>query len=316
MTLEDRYRRLIRLFPAEWRRRHGEELVGTLLDAAEPRGDSITFAEAANLVRCAMVLRYRALFTGPDAVDDRELARLAGSARLAGFSRLAGLVGLAIMSALVVALVIRFWISDVPLEFVLTSLVVAAVPGTGVVYTVSSSIGGGWRRGLFAAIGCTLGVVPHMLAGMLGLSGVMQAGAVAFEVVRWAGVGYLIFMGVSMLRDRGDMLLGDRGAAAEPTGLVVRRGILLNLLNPKLTVFFFAFLPQFLDTPPGLLDTRLIELGGIFMLMTLAVFVVYAWASAAVRDHVLGAPAVRRWIQRSFGTLLIGFAARLAVSDR
>jgi threonine/homoserine/homoserine lactone efflux protein len=99
-------------------------------------------------------------------------------------------------------------------------------------------------------------------------------------------------------------------------GLVVRRGILLNLLNPKLTVFFFAFLPQFLDTPPGLLDARLIGLGGIFMLMTLAVFAVHAYASAAIRDRVLGAPVIRRWLQRSLGTLLIGFAARLAVTDR
>ncbi len=101
-----------------------------------------------------------------------------------------------------------------------------------------------------------------------------------------------------------------------PTGQVVRRGILLNLLNPKLTVFFFAFLPQFLDTPPGLLDPGLIGLGGVFMLVTLAVFVVYAGAGAAVRDRVLGAPVVLRWVQRSLGTLLVGFAARLAVTDR
>jgi threonine/homoserine/homoserine lactone efflux protein len=96
----------------------------------------------------------------------------------------------------------------------------------------------------------------------------------------------------------------------------VRRGILLNLLNPKLTMFFFAFLPQFLNTPPGLLDLRLIGLGGVFMLMTLAVFVVYAYASATVRDRVLGAPLVLRWVQRSLGALLIGLAARLAVTDR
>src|SRR3712207_3784645 len=99
-------------------------------------------------------------------------------------------------------------------------------------------------------------------------------------------------------------------------GLVVRRGILLNILNPKLTLFFFAFLPQFLDAPPGLLDTNLIGLGGIFMLMTLAVFAVYAFASTAIRDLVLAAPVVRRWIERTLGALLIGFAARLASADR
>lgn len=85
-------------------------------------------------------------------------------------------------------------------EFLLTSLVVVLIPGTGVVYTISSSIGGGRWCGLVAAVGCTLGIVPHMLAAMLGLSGIMQAGSAAFEVVRWAGVAYLVFMGVSMIR--------------------------------------------------------------------------------------------------------------------
>jgi threonine/homoserine/homoserine lactone efflux protein len=202
------------------------------------------------------------------------------------------------------------------MEFLLTSLVVVLIPGTGVVYTVSSSIGGGRRRGLFAAVGCTLGIVPHMLAAMLGLSGIMQAGSVVFEAVRWAGVAYLVFMGFSMIRDAGTLPLDDQGAPGDSAGTVVWRGILLNVLNPKLTLFFFAFLPQFLDASPGLLDVKLIELGGIFMLMTLAVFTVYAIASAAVRDLVLAAPVARRWIERAFGAILIGFAAKLAFTDR
>jgi threonine/homoserine/homoserine lactone efflux protein len=201
-------------------------------------------------------------------------------------------------------------------EFLLTSLVVVLIPGTGVLYTVSSSIGGGWRRGLFAAIGCTLGIVPHMLAAMLGLSAIMQAGSVVFEVIRYAGVIYLVFMGFSMIRDAGTLPLDDGNASIDPMGPVVWRGILLNVLNPKLTVFFFAFLPQFLDASPGLLDSKLIGLGGIFMLMTLVVFAVYALASAAIRDLVLAAPVARRWIERALGALLIGFAARLAFTDR
>jgi threonine/homoserine/homoserine lactone efflux protein len=202
------------------------------------------------------------------------------------------------------------------IEFLLTSLVVAAIPGTGVVYTVSSSIGGGRRRGLVAAIGCTLGIVPHMLAAMLGLSAIMQAGAVVLEVVRYAGVAYLVFMGASMIRDAGALPLDDGDASIYPSGLVVRRGILLNVLNPKLTLFFFAFLPQFLDASPGILDASVIWLGGVFMLVTLAVFTVYAYASAAIRDLVLAAPVARRWIERSLGALLIGFAAKLAFTDR
>lgn len=201
-------------------------------------------------------------------------------------------------------------------EFLLTSLVVALIPGTGVVYTVSSSIGGGWRRGLFASVGCTLGIVPHILAAMLGLSAIMQAGAVVFEVVRWAGVAYLVYMGVSMIRNAGALPMDDRDERIGPMGVVVRRGIFLNILNPKLTVFFFAFLPQFLDASPGLLDAELIWLGGIFMVVTFAVFAVYAFASAAVRDLVLAAPAARRWAERALGAFLIGFAAKLAFTDR
>lgn len=204
-------------------------------------------------------------------------------------------------------------------EFLLTSLIVVLIPGTGVVYTISSSVGGGRRRGLFAAVGCTLGIVPHMSAAMLGLSGIMQAGAVVFEVVRWAGVAYLIFIGVLMIRNAGTLALDNRddeNASVGTMSVVVKRGVLLNVLNPKLTLFFFAFLPQFLDASPGLLDPRLIWLGGIFMLMTLAVFAVYALASAAARDLILGAPVARRWIERSLGALLIGFAARLALTDR
>jgi threonine/homoserine/homoserine lactone efflux protein len=204
----------------------------------------------------------------------------------------------------------------VSIEFLLTSLVVVLIPGTGVVYTVSSSIGGGRRRGLFAAVGCTLGILPHMLAAMLGLSGIMHAGSVVFEVVRWAGVAYLVFMGFSMIRDAGTLPLDDQGAPGDSAGAIVWRGVLLNVLNPKLTLFFFAFLPQFLDASPGLLDVKLIELGGIFMLMTLAVFAVYAIASAAIRDLVLAAPVARRWIERAFGAILIGFAAKLAFTDR
>jgi threonine/homoserine/homoserine lactone efflux protein len=201
-------------------------------------------------------------------------------------------------------------------EFLLTSLVVVLIPGTGVLYTVSSSIGGGRRRGLFAAVGCTLGIIPHMLAAMLGLSGIMQAGSVVFEAVRWAGVAYLVFMGISMIRDAGELSLDNVSAGPDPMGPVVWRGILLNVLNPKLTLFFFAFLPQFLDASPGLLDARLIFLGGIFMLMTLAVFAVYALASAGVRDLLLAARPARRWIERTLAAFLIGFAAKLALTDR
>jgi threonine/homoserine/homoserine lactone efflux protein len=201
-------------------------------------------------------------------------------------------------------------------QFLVTSFLVALIPGTGVVYTVSSAVGGGGRRGLYAAVGCTLGILPHMAAAMLGLSGIMQTGATVFEAVRWAGVVYLLFIGLSMLREGGALRMDSDAARSVSMAAVVRRGILLNLLNPKLTLFFFAFLPQFLDADTGLLDARLIGLGGLFMLVTLVVFAGYAYVSAVFRDRVLGAPVARRWVERTIGALLIGFAAKLALTDR
>jgi threonine/homoserine/homoserine lactone efflux protein len=295
VTLEDDYRRLSRLFPARWRDHNEDELIATLLDAAEPGRDSVSLAEAADLVRGAAILRWR------------DLGNRAGRAGTA----------VATVAAGALALLALLTLDGVSAEFVLTSLVVAAVPGTGVFYTVSSALGGGWRQGLYAALGGTVGIVPHLLAAMLGLSGVMQAGAVAFEALRWAGVAYLVFVGLSMIRDRGGLQVDrPQDVRGDRMALVVRRGVLINLLNPKLTLFFFAFLPQFLGRPAGVLHPRLVVLGAVFMATTLAVFLVYAWASAAVRDRVLGAPRVLRWVQRSLGTLLIGLAARVAVADR
>jgi len=200
--------------------------------------------------------------------------------------------------------------------FLLTSFVVALIPGTGVVYTLSSSLGGGVRRGLYAAAGCTLGILPHIAVALLGLSGILQTGATLFEAVRWAGVTYLLYLGLSLFRAGGPMRLDGGSGGVESMAAVVRRGVLLNLLNPKLTLFFFAFLPQFLDPASGLLDVRLIALGALFMLVTLVVFAGYAYAGAAFREQVLGAPRVRRLVERTIGAVLVAFAARLALGDR
>jgi threonine/homoserine/homoserine lactone efflux protein len=296
MTLEDRYRRILRLYPKAWRAEHEDDIVAVLLDAAGSDRDTIAPADVFDLVRNAIVLRFRAARPG-----------LVVSSAV--------LFSLAVISVL--ALGPGRSPRGVPVEFLVTSLIVVLIPGTGVVYTLSHGIGGGRRRGVFAAIGCTLGIVPHLAAAMVGLSGLMNAGATTFEVLRWTGVGYLGLVGISMIRGGGSLQPSrERGADDESMYRVVRRGILLNLLNPKLTVFFFAFLPQFLDSAPAGFEPRLMGLGGIFMMMTLVVFIGYAHAGSVVRDRVLAAPRVLTWLQRALGTLLLGFATRLAVADR
>ncbi len=199
------------------------------------------------------------------------------------------------------------------IEFLLTSLIVVIVPGTGVIYTVSVAMSSGRRPGLLASLACTLGIVPHLVAAVFGLSAFLHAGALAFRVLKYAGVAYLLFLAYSMLRSEGAAMSND-GDANTPARKVLTRGILLNLLNPKLTIFFFAFLPQFLSADAS--AASLLGLGAVFMLMTLVVFAGYALTAARLRQAFGADNRIRRRVERSMGLLLAAFAARLALSDR
>ena len=199
--------------------------------------------------------------------------------------------------------------------FLVTSLLIVATPGTGVLYTVATGLGRGGRASVVAAFGCTLGIVPHLAAAVTGTATLLRAGGVAFEVLRIAGVGYLLVMAWMTWRDTSRLGV-EPDAEPRSAARIVLSAVLVNLLNPKLTLFFFAFLPQFLAAGTGLLDARLIGLGTLFMLVTLVVFAGYAYVAAVFRDRVLGAPRARRWVERTIGGLLIAFAAKLALSDR
>jgi len=198
--------------------------------------------------------------------------------------------------------------------FLLTSFLVVVTPGTGVLYTVSAGLTEGRRASLLAAIGCTLGIVPHMLAAIVGLAAVLVAGSLAFDILRYAGVVYLLVLAWQTLRERGG-LTAER-TTARSARRIVAQAILVNLLNPKLTVFFFAFLPQFV--PAGTTDamTLLLQASAVFMAMTLAVFAVYGVLAAAVREHVLARPSVMTWLRRAFALAFVGLGARLAFAER
>ena len=287
MRLATQYRLLARAFPSRWRERHGDELVTTLLDGSSPGQRVASPADAVDVVRRGLQVRARE--AGPH---------------------------LPIVAALAALVATTAAVTPTPVAFLVTSLIVVVIPGTGVVFSISTAIAAGWRWGSIAAVGCTLGIVPHLVAASVGLSGLMQTSAEAFEIVRWAGVAYLAFLGLGMVRSRGSLSGLDPVERSGSAGLTIRRGILLNLLNPKLTVFFFAFLPQFLSSPPTLFDARLAGLSMVFMAMTLAVFLVYAGFAAAVRQRVLSTPRLLRRIEQSLGIALLGFATRLAVAER
>jgi len=202
------------------------------------------------------------------------------------------------------------------LSFLLTSLIVVVSPGTGVLYTLAVALTSGAPASIAAAFGCTLGIVPHMLAAMLGLAAVLHTSAVAFAALKWCGVVYLLYMAWQALRETGALALDARPAEARSSRRVIVTGVLINILNPKLSIFFLAFLPQFIAADEAHPIGRMLELSGAFMAMTLAVFVVYGLFAAGVRDRVITRPGVMAWLRRSFA---LGFAAlgvKLAFAER
>jgi threonine/homoserine/homoserine lactone efflux protein len=201
------------------------------------------------------------------------------------------------------------------LAFWLTTLVVVASPGTGVVYTLAAGLSRGRRASLVAAFGCTLGILPHVAAAMLGLAAVLHASALAFAAVKYAGVVYLIFMAWNALREDGALSI-DKTSGARSDVRVVVDAILVNLLNPKLSIFFVAFLPQFVSAGEAHPLLRMSELSAAFMAATFVVFALYGLFAAAARDRVLGRPRVLAWLRRSFAAAFGALAVRLAFAER
>ena len=200
-------------------------------------------------------------------------------------------------------------------EFLITSLVVVLIPGTGVVFTVSTGLALGRRASLFAALGCTLGIVPHLLATILGLAAVMHTSALAFQALKWAGVAYLFYLAVITWRDRSAFAIQPIQGKGSALGLVTQ-AFLLNILNPKLTVFFLAFLPQFVQPGAASPLLQLLGLSAVFMAMTLGVFVVYGLLAHAFRKAVIESARVQAWLRRGFAGAFAGLGAQLAVSER
>ena len=201
-------------------------------------------------------------------------------------------------------------------EFLITSLIVVLVPGTGVVFTVATGLAQGRRASFFASLGCTLGILPHLLATVLGLAAVMHTSALAFQLLKVAGVAYLLYLAVATWRDRSAFTVQPALGQGGALGLVVK-AFLLNILNPKLTIFFLAFLPQFVHTDAARSPLmQLLGLSAVFMAMTFGVFVVYGLLAHAFRKAVIESPRVQAWLRRGFAGAFAGLGAHLALSER
>ena len=201
------------------------------------------------------------------------------------------------------------------LEFLITSLVVVLLPGTGVLYTLAIGIGRGFIPSLAAATGCSLGIVPSAAASILGLAAIFHTSAVAYQAVKYLGVIYLLYMARAILRDGGalDVTENQKPVSMAKTAL---DGMMLNVLNPKLSLFFLAFLPQFIDTQAGNTTLQMTGLAACFMVMTLLVFFVYGACASLARDYVIRRPNVIAWLKRSFAATFGLLGVKLALSDR
>ncbi len=200
-------------------------------------------------------------------------------------------------------------------EFLLTSLIVVAAPGTGVIYTLAAGLSRGSRASVVAAFGCTLGIVPHMAAAILGLAALLHASAVAFQIFKYVGVAYLLYLAWNTLKEHGALKV-EKDTSRRSSLQVIVTAILINFLNPKLSIFFMAFLPQFIDAGETHPLARMGELSAVFMLMTFVVFVGYGLFASAVRDHIISRPRVLAWMRRTFAAAFVALGVKLAFADR
>ncbi len=200
-------------------------------------------------------------------------------------------------------------------EFLITSLVVVLVPGTGVIYTVSTGLFLGWRASIAAAVGCTAGIIPHLTASILGLSAILHVSAVAFQAVKFAGAAYLLYLAWSMWRETGALKFNS-SSTSKGLWQIVMRGFLINILNPKLSIFFLAFLPLFVspDTSSPMFDMFL--LSALFMTMTLVIFILYGISANGVRRYVVNSPRLIVWLQRSFAATFAALGIKLALTEQ
>jgi threonine/homoserine/homoserine lactone efflux protein len=201
------------------------------------------------------------------------------------------------------------------LEFLITTFIIVVSPGTGVLYTIATGLARGSRASVVAAFGCTIGIVPHMAAAILGLSALLHASAVAFQTFKYVGVAYLLYMAWSTLRERGALSV-EREVGARSAAQVTVTAVLINILNPKLSIFFLAFLPQFISAGEPDPLPRMLELSAVFMLMTFVVFVGYGLFAASVRDRVISRPRVMTWMRRTFAGAFVALGAKLAFAER
>lgn len=200
-------------------------------------------------------------------------------------------------------------------EFLITSLIVVASPGTGALVTLSAGLSHGSRAAMVAAFGCTLGIIPHMVLAITGLATILHSSPFCFRLIQYAGVLYLLRMAWLVMKEK-NLLSVERVRQPQTYHEVIRHAVLVNFLNPKLSIFFIAFLPQFIRSDDRSPMWSMLSMSLVFMAMTLAIFALYGWFAAAVRDRVLHSRGAMLWLRRSFAAAFVVLGVRLALAQR
>jgi threonine/homoserine/homoserine lactone efflux protein len=200
-------------------------------------------------------------------------------------------------------------------EFLLASLIVVLIPGTGVVYTITTGLTLHWRASLAAAIGCTLGILPHILASILGLSALLNMSAQVFSVLKWAGASYLLYLAWNMWREAGTLEINRKNTETSISKIILK-AIAINLLNPKLTIFFFAFLPLFVSKDSSSPTLEMIVLSAVFMGITFIVFALYGILASGISAYLANSSKAVKRLQQGFAVILAGFAVQLGLSEK
>ncbi|WP_028974295.1 LysE family translocator [Spirochaeta cellobiosiphila] len=195
-------------------------------------------------------------------------------------------------------------------SFIITSFIVVVMPGTGVLYTLSKGLSSAKKDTILAAVGCTLGIVPHLLAGVFGLTALLHTSALLFSTIKYIGVAYLIYLGIGMIRSKGFNV--DVKTSSQSSLGIIGKAVLINLLNPKLTLFFLSFLPQFMASDSSNYEIQMMILSLFFMGITLLVFLVYGLLAHSFKQLFTESSQLMNRIQKGFGLLFLGLAAKLA----
>jgi len=199
----------------------------------------------------------------------------------------------------------------ISLEYIIAALLVILVPGTGVIYTIGIALVNNFSQVVFAALGCTLSITPHLLATVFGVSAILHTSTVLFTVLKFFGVMYLLYIAYCMYKDKGILEIKNENKLVS-NYQVFKNGFLLNVLNPKLSIFFLAFIPQFISNTSTTPMLDMFIMGIIFMILTLLVFLIYGAFAGMIKNKVVQSKTILRNTQKCFALIFSVLAYKLA----